>query len=188
MATKYFADKRGIIIHHQHKYDYQGKAKAIGDSAVNQIEQMAADREYEVKKASRDEDMYDHFDYRFIKGEQVIKVEVKAMKRVSRSDSSGQETWIWVEFKNVQGEKGWLYGKADYVAFELEDAFLFVDRKDLVKVSEKVVDMDTIVKKPFDAKRKCYRRRNRPDELVAMLHITDILHKPGLKYKLWKKP
>lgn len=180
--------KGDIVIDYQHKYDYQGKAKAIGDKATKQIELMAEARRYKVKKASRDEDMFDHFDYRFIKGDKEIKVEVKAMKRISRSDSNGQDTWIWVEFKNVQGNLGWLYGKADYVAFELQDSFLFVDRKDLVKVSEKVVDMNDIVKKPFEARRKCYHRRNRPDELVAMIHISDITNEQKIKYRLWNKP
>ena len=179
---------KGDVIIYQHKYDYQGKAKAIGDKAVNLIEMMAEARRYEVKKASKQEDCKDHFDYRFLKDGKTIKVEVKAMKRISRSDDTDQDTWIWVEFKNVVGDLGWLYGKADYVAFEMRDSFLFVDRKDLVKVSEKVVDMTDIVKSPFDAKRKCYHRRNRPDELVAMIHITDITNESGLKYKIWKKP
>lgn len=173
---------------YQHKYDYHGKAKAIGDKAVDLIEKMANARNYEVKKASKQEDMKDHFDYRFIKGDKTIKVEVKAMKRISRSDEDGQDTWIWVEFKNVQGNLGWLYGKSDYVAFEIQNSFLFVDREDLVKVSEKVVDMTDIVRKPFEARRKCYHRRNRPDELVAMIHINDIINEPGIKYRIWKKP
>ena len=179
---------KGEIVIYQHKYDYKGKAKAIGDNAVKIIEKMAEERNYEIKKASKQEDIKDHFDYRFIKDGKIIKVEVKAMKRVSRSDDSGQDTWIWVEFKNVQGNLGWLYGKADYVAFEMENSFLFVDRKDLVKVSERVVDMTDIVSKPFEARRKCYHRKNRPDELVSMIHITDITNDPNVKYKVWKKP
>lgn len=179
---------KGDIAIYQHKYDYRGKAKAIGDKATDIIEKMAKLRNYEVKKSSKQEDIKDHFDYRFIKGDKTIKVEVKGMKRISRSDDEGQDTWIWVEFKNVQGNLGWLYGKSDYVAFEINDSFLFVDRKDLVKISERVVDMTDIVSKPFEARRKCYHRRNRPDELVAMIHITDITNEPGVKYKLWKKP
>ena len=179
---------KGEIAIYQHKYDYKGKAKAIGDSAVKTIVQMAEQRDYKVKKASRKEDIEDHFDYRFIKNSKTIKVEVKAMKRVSRSQDKGQDEWIWVEFKNTIGNSGWLYGKAHYIAFELKDHFLFVDRKDLVKLSEKVVDMDTVVKSPYEAKRKCYHRRDRPDELVAMIHISDITKEPGIVCKVWKKP
>lgn len=149
---------------------------------------MAEERGYEVKKASKKEDIEDHFDYKFIKNKKTINVEVKSMKRVSRSQDKGQEEWIWVEFKNTIGNSGWLYGKSHYVAFELKDYFLFVDRKDLVNVSENIVDMDTVVKSPYDAKRKCYHRRDRPDELVSMIHITDITRDPNVKYKVWKKP
>lgn len=175
-------------MHRQHKYDYNGKAKDIGDKAVVLIEKMAADRSYEVKKSSKQEDCKEHFDYRFTKDNKTIKVEVKAMKRVSRSQDSGQDEWIWVEFKNVIGELGWLYGKADYIAFEMKDSFLFVDRQDLAKLSEKVVDMRDIVKSPFEARRKCYHRKDRPNELVSMIHINDILSSNEIKYKVWKKP
>lgn len=179
---------KGDQIIYKNKYDYSGKAKEIGDKAVVLIEKMASAKGYKVEKASKQEDIKDHFDYRFLKNDKTIKVEVKAMKRISRSDEDGQDIWIWVEFKNVQGNLGWLYGKADYVAFELQDYFLFVDREDLVKVSESVVDMSDVVKKPFQAKRKCYHRKNRPDELVAMIHLTDIIDNSDVKYKIWKKP
>jgi len=149
---------------------------------------MAKSRNYDIKKASSKEDRIDHFDYHFKKEDKEIKVEVKAMKRISRADDNGQDEWIWVEFKNVQGNLGWLYGKADYVAFELQDCFLFVNREDLVKVSENVVDLSEIVKKPFEARRKGYHRRSRPDELVSMIHLSDITNEPNLRFRIWKKP
>ena len=149
---------------------------------------MAEHRQYEVKKATKQEDCRDHFDYRFAKNGKEFKVEVKAMKRVSRSQDGGQEEWIWVEFKNVQGNLGWLYGKADYVAFELKESFIFVDREDLAKLSEKVCDLSNMVKSPYEAQRKGYRRKNRPDELVSMIHIDDILSSDSVKYHVWHKP
>lgn len=149
---------------------------------------MAENRNYKIKKATKQEDCKDHFDYRFSKDGKELKIEVKAMKRVSRSQDSGQDEWIWVEFKNVQGNLGWLYGKADYVAFELKDSFIFVDRNDLAKLSERICDLSDFVKSPFDAQRKAYRRKNRPDELVSMIHIDDILKAENVKYHVWKKP
>lgn len=149
---------------------------------------MAELRSYKIKKASKQEDIKDHFDYRFSKNGKELKIEVKAMKRVSRSQDNGQEEWIWVEFKNVQGNLGWIYGKADYVAFELKDSFIFVDRKDLVKLSEEICDLTDIVRNPFEAQRKGYHRKNRPNELVSMIHINDILKSDKVKYHVWQKP
>ena len=149
---------------------------------------MAETRNYEVKKSSKQEDMKDHFDYRFIKNGRELKIEVKAMKRVSRSQDKGQDEWIWVEFKNVQGNLGWIYGKSDYVAFELKDNFIFVNREHLAKLAEKIVDFSDMVKSPFEARRKCYARKNRPDELVSMIHIDDIMSCEGMQYHVWNKP
>ncbi len=188
LVTKFSADKGACYFTFQHKYDRSGKAKDIGDKAVVLIEKMADIRSYKVTKASKKEDCKDHFDYRFAKNGKELKIEVKAMKRVSRSQDDGQDEWIWIEFKNVAGDLGWVYGKADYVAFELQDSFIFVDRKGLAKLSEKIVDFNDIVKSPFEARRKCYRRKNRPDELVAMIHINDIVSSSEVKYHVWKKP
>lgn len=149
---------------------------------------MAEQRDYKVIKATKQEDIEDHFDYKFIKNNKTVKVEVKAMKRVSRSQDKGQEEWIWVEFKNTIGNSGWLYGKADYIAFELKDTFVFVNRLHLAKLSEKIVDFSEVVKSPFEARRKCYARRNRPDELVSMIHIDDIISCKGMQYHVWNKP
>ena len=45
------------------------------------------------------------------------KIDVKARKRVARKDSDVQDDLVWLEFKNVQGKIGWVYGKADWIAF-----------------------------------------------------------------------
>ena len=31
---------------------------------------------------------------------------------------------FWIKFKNVQGKNGWVKGKADFVAFEVETLFI----------------------------------------------------------------
>ena len=72
-------------------------------------------------------------------------VDVKIMKKTSRSDASAQDKWIWVEFNNVNGNDGWLYGEADYIAFERQNNFTLVNRKELVKIAEELVDLKNTV-------------------------------------------
>ena len=52
-------------------------------------------------------------------------VDVKSWKR--------DNTYVWVEFVSY-GKLGWLYGKADYIGFELptEDGFVMVKRTALI--------------------------------------------------------
>jgi len=166
------------------QYDKDGKCLEIGNNAESELKKIAAAKNVTIEKSSRHNDMKEHFDYFFHHKAGTKKVEVKAMKKLSRSGEQ-QDEWIWVEFKNVRGNPGWLYGKADLVAFEFKNHFLFVDRQELADLSERLIDRNTIVKKSCDAKYKGYRRWNRPDELTGMINNKDLL---TLNYKkVWKK-
>ena len=99
--------------------------------------------------------------------------DVKARKRKSRKDDSAQDEFIWIEFKNVVGKEGWLYGKADYIAFERENDFVVVYRPDLVEASELLVDLGANVDKANKALYKGYQRKGRKD-LIAMIKFNDI--------------
>ena len=98
--------------------------------------------------------------------------DIKSQKRISRS-SDKQSSWTWVEFTNVNGKAGWLYGKADYVIFELDKGWLFVKLEKVKELSEQLVDMDTIVKTPQAAKYKIYQRAGRKDR-IALIEIDEI--------------
>lgn len=166
------------------KYDKDGKCLEIGLSAEESLKKIAESKKVTIEKSSRFHDMKEHFDYFFHYADESKKVEVKAMKKLSRSGEQ-QDEWIWVEFKNVRGNEGWLYGKADLIAFEFKEHFLFVKREELVEMCEKLIDRTIIVKKSCDAKYKGYRRWNRPHELTGMIHNTDLMK---LNYKkVWKK-
>jgi hypothetical protein len=69
------------------------------------------------------------------------KIDVKARKRVARKDANVQDDLVWLEFKNVQGKFGWLYGKADWIAFERDEDFVLVKRHDLALMAEKLCDV-----------------------------------------------
>ena len=74
---------------------------------------------------------------------------------------------VWVEMVNVDGNKGWIYGKADGFLFKMKDFWLSVSRKHLVKLTEKLVDpfdwvydKDRAVKKVYVGRHK-YQRQSR---------------------------
>ena len=58
-------------------------------------------------------------------------VDVKAMKKVWRGDNSPQGEFHWIELRNVQGNPGWAYSKADFIAFETPGSWLLVKPSDL---------------------------------------------------------
>ena len=81
---------------------------------------------------------------------------------------------IWVEFHNVAGKRGWLYGEADKIAFEREKDFVIVDRIALTKFCEKAV-APIFVASAGEALYKIYRRKSRKDVISKVL-MSDIIN------------
>jgi len=120
---------------------------------------------YETKKSTRDEDIHLHIDYYVTrKGRKTVSVDVKG---------GNHPNVIWVEFKNVRGNDGWMYGKADWIAFELPEVggFAMVQRKELVALAEEIVEPVFVDKKEAD--RKYYQRKDRLD-VISRLWLSDI--------------
>lgn len=95
----------------------------------------------ECSKASKEEDMHKHIDFWWNspkKGR--IGIDVKGMKKAKRSDKEFDDTIQWLELKNVLGNKGWLYGEAEYIAFRTKKKILFVLRDKLREFAEKCVE------------------------------------------------
>jgi hypothetical protein len=128
------------------------------------------------REASREE-QFEHIDYHTVIGT----VDVKAMKRVTRSGKR-QTRFLWVEFRNVAGMNGWLYGKQDWMAFEKRDGFLFVRREDLKELAIELCDTDTYVDNARDALYKVYSRKD-ADDVIAMIKYSDLDRIPSLFIK-----
>ena len=81
---------------------------------------------------------------------------------------------IWVEFKNVQGNLGWVFGEAKWIAFDMPElgAFLRVLRKDLADWCKDNVEYQVIVPKK-DCYRKGYRRKDRM-HLITRICLDDL--------------
>ncbi len=127
-----------------------------------------------ITMANPDQDMSEHWDF-----ELSMPIDVKAMKKTSRSDSDTDDSIHWVEIINVNGELGWLYGKAMYIAFETELFWIFVYRESLV---EFIKDMckDKIPTNSVLDFYKIYTRDGRKDRItkvktIDLMSISDFL-------------
>ena len=68
-----------------------------------------------------------HIDHVFKRSDgREIRVDTKAMKKVSRNDNKFRTDLVWVEFKNVRGDIGWLYGDAELIAFDMPEMICFL--------------------------------------------------------------
>lgn len=68
---------------------------------------------------------------------------------------------------NVKGRPGWLFGKADYIAFECEDCWLCVDRVSLVSILKNKIDFSSISPNNRELYTIC-RRHGRLDAIVKV--------------------
>ena len=124
-------------------------------------------------------EQFQHVDYFSEMGS----IDVKARKRVARKDLEVQDDLVWLEFKNVQGNKGWLYGKADWIAFERLKDFVLVKRAELAHLAESLCDLERRALKGVDALYRGYQRKGRKD-LLSIIKMTDVLTLP---HQLWPK-
>lgn len=173
------------LIAQKNKYDKTGECLQTGFGAEQLFDQIAESKSLEIKNAKRRENIQKHIDKHLIEENgQGWSVDIKARKKASRSDSKAQDEWIWIEFQNVRGNAGWLYGEADRIAFETQDDFIIVDRNSLIDYVENVVDMGKSVKYSSQAKYKTYRRAGRND-LLTMVELSEI--KKNCDHFVWEK-
>ena len=130
----------------------------------------------EVEKSSRKEDVKDHIDFWWDspkKGR--IGIDVKGIKKNSRSDKKPDDTIQWLELQGVTGHPGWLYGKAEYIAFRTFTKIIFVKRDILLSFAlEKTKDKETV----YDTPKECYvpykRKKWGRDDLSFKAHTSDL--------------
>ena len=121
-----------------------------------------------IRHATKNEDIFSHIDLIWeYNNNKIISFDVKSAKKNSRTDNSPNYTINWIELKNVQGNNGWLFGKADYIAFECEYDWIICRRIDIVKF------IDETVKNKRISKSKdlytYYQRDGRQDIIVKVL-------------------
>jgi len=116
----------------------------------------------DARKSSRDEDINLHVD--FWHGSDGVDV---------KGNNLPDE--IWIEFRNVHGNPGWILGAAKWIAFEMPEVggYIRVERKELLQWCLKNVEFENYVSNKQDAYRKIYQRKNRKDK-ITMLVLHDL--------------
>ena len=151
-------------------------SNATGRMAEVRFVRAARNKGLLVKKATAKEDIHEHVDYWL------------AMNKDGKNwgvDVKGNNLpdEIWVEFKNVRGNDGWLYGGATIIAFDMpeEGGFAIVDREELAFFCEKHVRHEKVTNKK-EAYLKRYTRKDRMDE-ISILKLHDL--KSLMSYRVW---
>lgn len=129
---------------HIEKYLADGK---IVESQFGDIMARYAEK---IEPASKEDDMKKHIDIYFHQkpndrlfntNKEKIRIDVKGLKRHNQTDELSNPEIHWIELLNVNGKDGWLYGQADYFAFEQPDTWVIVKRTKVVQLcDEKIVD------------------------------------------------
>lgn len=130
---------------------------------------------FQVVKGSRKDDIHMHVDYWLAyEGDKTWGVDVKGNNLPNE---------IWCEFKNVNGDPGWMYGGAAIIAFDMpeEGGFCIVNREELRDFCESNVQ-DVFVSDKKDAYKKKYTRRDRKD-VITILHLSDL--KRLISFRVW---
>lgn len=157
----------------RNRYDKKDSLE-LGQKAESLFVKSALKHGWVVEPAPPDSNKNEHFDYMMSKDDRSLKVEVKSRKRMGRKDSNVQDEYVWIELHGVRkDDNGWLYGKADLIAFELKNSFRIVRRVDLLSLVKKLVDFNTRVENSTEALYKIYSRSGRSDSLT-MIKANDL--------------
>jgi hypothetical protein len=130
-----------------------------------------------IRKATPSEDMNQHWDFLLQDKDKIqFTVDVKAHKHKYRNGPLLEECF-WIEWKNVRGDKGWIYGIADYIAFIYFGSIYLYNRCELRDAATELVNFNKKVDKSSLALNCIYTRKNRKDQ-VSMISI------PSLHYRV----
>ncbi len=138
-----------------------------------------------LRNATKYEEIFYHYDYvmqvRKKNKHEYFRIEVKSMKSKKRGQKQDPNI-IFLEYKNIDGGMGWLYGNADYIAFEQYKFFILFPRLDLLKFAEmKRKKIKTA--KDSGIINTLYSRKNRKD-LIGCFSLSEIKEKCNKFYIL----
>lgn len=145
----------------------------------------ANSRNWKTEKSAEADDMYNHYDFTMTSGDYSYKVDVKGRKRLHRHDEDYCDEYVWIEFKNVHGDRGWLYGDADLISFETHKYINLVWRNELEKYAEKVFNTGTIYRCVNEPYKVCSRKCR--DDMIGIAPLEEIINTSGMIYKRWNK-
>jgi hypothetical protein len=155
-----------------------------GFSAEVIFKQLAEEKGYSVRVAGREE-QFSHVDFILNKGGVEWKIDIKGAKRKKRTDDAVDYSILWLEFRNGNGGDGWLTKEkgCSHIAFELENEFVIVSRKELLKLAKKLCNLEKMVAQSKNALYCGYKRFGRRD-LLSIIKTEDLL---TIKHSKWPK-
>jgi len=141
-----------------------------------------------AKPADKQTDINKHIDvfWYFAEGKKPAGIDVKGIKKDKRSDSKPNPNIQWVELQNVNGKKGWLFGEADYVAFEGEEDWIMIRRKKLAKIIDEAIVNKSITHDVNESWYRYYQRKGRQDILTKV--NTNLIRRNADKIIIKQKP
>lgn len=173
----------------RHRLDNRG-CKEMDEEATAFFLSIAQEKGWQTVKARGKQDYEEHWDWQITKATKSYKVDLKSLKRVNSKDNNSTDELILIELQAVKtssnaARKGWLYGLADYICFELTDSFIFVPRNKLQDYVESHIDITaaTIPSNQNKVAHKIYTRRDREDKFVYF-YKHEIL---PLTEAIWRK-
>jgi hypothetical protein len=130
---------------------------------------------YNYKMSSKNENMFEHWDIAGIlkcsNAINILKFDVKAMKKINKQDINYENDYTWIEGTNVKGNNGWIKGKADYIVFERLDNWTLVKRENLYQWIVKKLEDNNYQK--GKGLYQVYQRENRKDK-ITLIKYSDI--------------
>ena len=141
-----------------------------GKEVENQfIEKIKIKRPYAIiVTASTHQNRNEHWDFE-INGK---KIDVKSEKNTGLGNS-----YTILEIIDVYGTMGWLYGNADYIAFQSGDSFIITSRKRLVDYHQKTTKNIKVT----NLKEAINKKYSRTNDIITVIPFSDII---AFSYKL----
>ena len=130
-------------------------------------------------EATVDQNRHEHWDVKGILrniSDKHLKFDVKARKRINRTDHEFQDTYTWIEGTDIKGNPGWVKGQADYICFELEKHWLIVRRLNLMNFI-----LDRLEMNGFRQGRGIYEIYTRPNakDKITLAIVDDLARLEG---------
>lgn len=107
---------------------------------------------------------------------------------IKKKNGKNANSWVYIEYADSKGGKGWIYGLAQFIVFETSKSFIFVPRKKLLDwlSSSQMVRWDLpYVDKPWNSKYRLFRRAGTL-ETISQIKVSDLLTIDSVQ--VWQKP
>lgn len=168
------------------KFDNRGCVE-IDKEATHLFLIQCVKRGWKATKATKKQDMFEHWDWEISKDRESMLIDIKGLKRINSKDKTQDDSKIWLEYENVNGDPGWLQGKADFIAFLTNEGFIFVNRTKLLEHSWKLVNWAQPPKESVRDKKihTVYQRSQwgRKD-VIAMITKEELLSLPHATWEI----